>query len=71
MGYRTVPVPLLRIHKSGVKIRKPRESFFELSVAHNFLYRLYLENGWSYGFKIFNGFLLLSHRLPATPTAID
>ena len=71
MGYRTVPVSLLRIHKSGVEIGNPRESFFKLFVAHNFFYRLYLENGWSYGSEIFNGFLLLSHRLPATPTAID
>ena len=71
MGYRTVPVSLLRIHTNWVETGNPRESFFELSVAHNFFYRLYLENGWSYGSEIFNGFLRLSHRLPATPTAVD
>ena len=71
MGYRTVPVSLLRIHKSGVEIGNPRKSFFELFVTHNFFYRLYLENGWSYGSEIFNGFVLLGHRILMAPIAID
>ena len=71
MGYRTVTVWLLRIHKSGVEIGKPRGSLYEVFVEHNFFNRVYLENGWSDCSEIFNGFLLLNHRLPATPTVTD
>jgi hypothetical protein len=71
MSYRTVPVSLLRIHKSGVEIGKPRQSQFEKIYKHNFFFQQYLENCWSYGSENFNGFLLLSHPLSMTPTVID
>ena len=45
MGYRTVPVPLFTIHKSGVEIGKPRGSRFDFFVEDNFFNRVYLENG--------------------------
>ena len=43
-GYPMVSVSLIRIHKSGFKIGKPRESQFDIFGSHNFFYRQYLEN---------------------------